>query len=107
MIELLNLDVLNNIIDSRILMNSTQNKEDELTAWWDIEDLKRECKKGNQWCIDMLNYPPFKNELTKLKIVYYPKHNREGYSMVAKQMKQWLIENHSIIRESASIFRTS
>ncbi|WP_241486454.1 hypothetical protein [Staphylococcus epidermidis] len=55
----------------------------------------------------MLNYPPFKNELTKLKIVYYPKHNREGYSMVAKQMKQWLIENHSIIRESASIFRTS
>ena len=51
----------------------------------------------------MLNYPPFKNELTKLKIVYYPKHNREGYSMVAKQMKQWLIENHSIIRESASI----
>ena len=32
----------------------------------------------------MLNYPPFKNELTKLKIVYYPKHNREGYSMVAK-----------------------
>ena len=98
MIELLNLDVLNNIIDSRILMNSPQNKEDELTAWWDIEDLKRECKKGNQWC---------KNELTKLKIVYYPKHNREGYSMVAKQMKQWLIENHSIIRESASIFRTS
>ncbi|KAB2233197.1 DUF771 domain-containing protein [Staphylococcus epidermidis] len=107
MIELLNLDVLNNIIDSRILMNSPQNKEDELTAWWDIEDLKREFKKGNQWCIDMLNYPPFKNELTKLKIVYYPKHNREGYSMVAKQMKQWLIENHSIIRESASIFRTS
>lgn len=46
MIELLNLDVLNNIIDSRILMNSPQNKEDELTAWWDIEDLKRECKKG-------------------------------------------------------------
>lgn len=40
MIELLNLDVLNNIIDSRILMNSPQNKEDELTAWWDIEDLK-------------------------------------------------------------------
>lgn len=107
MIELLNLDVLNQLIDSRILMNTPQEKEDEMTTWWDINDLKRECKKGHQWCIDMLNYPPFKEELKELNIVYYPTANREGYSMIADKMKEWLVKNHSRIRASARTFRAN
>lgn len=108
MIDLVNLDALNKLIDSRILEKLTENiDKEEISTWWDIDDLKRECKKGRQWCIDMLNYPPFKEELKELNIVYYPIANREGYSMIADKMKEWLVKNHSRIRASARTFRAN
>ncbi|MEB6263646.1 DUF771 domain-containing protein [Mammaliicoccus sciuri] len=105
--NLFNEEELNKWIDLKIqerLKHVDEQKSlKQLSVLWDMDDLERELKHSRKWITDLLNYPPFKKELESF--VFYPKFNREGYSIKAKQMSEWIDKNFNRIYETKSEWR--